>query len=98
MFMEEMTTVLAKTLFPRKSVSLLSDPSTTCSLVSFFRILVGLEMRIRLLLSACSNPNLELFPTPRKMKHFVLFTTQDIFFMNYYLKIAHIQQNSDECS
>lgn len=27
------------------------------------------------------------------MKHFVLFTTQDIFFMNCYLKIAHILSN-----
>lgn len=31
--------------------------------------------------------------TLKKMKHFVLFTTQDIFFMNYYLKIAHILSN-----
>lgn len=31
--------------------------------------------------------------TLKKRKHFVLFTTQDIFFMNYYLKIAHILSN-----
>lgn len=31
--------------------------------------------------------------TLKKMKHFVLFTTQDIFFMNCYLKIAHILSN-----
>lgn len=92
--MENIKTMLAKTLFPRKSVSLLIDLlSTTCSLVSSFSIFVGLERRIRLLLTAYSNPNdcnLELFSTSKKMKHIVLFTTQDIFFMNYYLKIAHI--------
>lgn len=102
MFMEKMKNMLAKTLFPRKSVSLLTDLlSTTCSLVSSFRIFVGLGRRIRLSLIAYSNThdsNLEPFSTPKKMKHFVLFTTQNIFFMNYYLKVARIRQNSNECS
>lgn len=46
-----------------------------------------------------SNSTLSLFSlavtwnftsTLKKMKYLALFTTQDIFFMNYYLKIAHI--------
>lgn len=29
----------------------------------------------------------------KKRKHFVLYTTQDIFFMDYYIKIACISSN-----
>lgn len=54
---------------------------------------------VSLLTYLLSKFTLSLFPlavtwnftsTLKKMKHLALFTTQDIFFMNYYLKIAHI--------
>lgn len=43
---------------------------------------------------AYSNPNdCNFTSTLKKMKCFVLFTTEGIFFMNYYLKIACILSN-----
>lgn len=66
LFREQMESMLAKTRFAGEGVSLITYllSTSTLSLVSSFKIFVGLERTVRLLVIAYSNPNgynLELY-------------------------------------
>lgn len=97
LFREQIESMLVKTLFLDEGVSLPTYHlnTSTLSLVSSFKIFVGLERKVRLLIIHTAIPVAVTwnFTSTLKMKHLELFTTQDIFFMKYYLKIAHILPN-----